>query len=106
MASRYPGARWYVAASAALILMLFSGCASYHLGAPSEPAFKTVFVPPVRNDSFMAQSRAIVTTAVREAFARDGRVSLARNPGEAERVVEVHLTDYSQATPPSPASLS
>lgn len=97
MPARISGARSLFAAIAlAAAMLLAGGCASYQLGSPSNPTFDTVFVPPVANDSFMPQSRAAVTTAVREAFARDGRVELAANAGSAGRVIEIRLTDYSR----------
>lgn len=89
--------RSLVAAAVTAALLLFTaGCASYHLGSPAETPFHSVFVPPVANDTFMPQSRAAVTTAIREAFARDGRVTLAGSPSEADRIVEVRLADYSR----------
>lgn len=84
------------AAVAAIFVMLGAGCASYQLGSPSEPRFRTVFVPPVANDTFLPQSRAAVTTSIREAFSRDGRVALAASPGDAERILEVRLVDFSR----------
>lgn len=92
--SRCPGFLNAAAAIAAAILI--SGCASYQLGAPAEPRFKSVFIPPVANDAFLPQSRAIVTSHIREAFARDGRVTLATDPSSADRVLEVRLSDYSR----------
>lgn len=88
--------RTLAAAAAGLALMFAAGCASYQLGAPSEPAFKTVFIPPVSNVAFLPQAAPIVTTAVREAFVRDGRLVLAGSPESADRVVEIKLTDYSR----------
>jgi hypothetical protein len=44
----------------------------------------------------MPQSRAAVTTAIREAFSRDGRVALAASPEAAERILEVRLIDFSR----------
>lgn len=97
MTARNPGARsMFAAVAPVLASLVIAGCASYKLGSPSVPGFEAVFVPPVANDSFMPQSRAAVTTAVREAFARDGRVRLAANAGAAGRVIEIRLTDYSR----------
>lgn len=79
-----------------MLCLFTAGCASYHLGSPGETRFHSVFIPPVANDTFMPQSRAAVTTAIREAFARDGRVTLAESPSTADRIVEVRLADYSR----------
>jgi hypothetical protein len=88
--------RTLAAAVSGLTLILWTGCASYQLGSPTEPAFKSVFVPVAANDAFLPQSRAAVTTAVREAFARDGRLVLAESPEAADRIVEIRLKDYSR----------
>jgi hypothetical protein len=89
--------RSLVAAAVAAITILFvAGCASYQLGSPSEPKFTTVFVAPVANDTFLPQSRAAVTTSIREAFSRDGRVALAASPGGSDRILEVRLVDFSR----------
>jgi len=97
MRARTAGVRTALTAAAAgLVAFLIAGCASYKLGAPSQPAFKTVFIPAVTNDAFLPQSRAIVTAAVREAFARDGRIALADGPAGADRILEIRLADYSR----------
>ncbi|HUG12523.1 MAG TPA: LPS assembly lipoprotein LptE [Opitutaceae bacterium] len=83
-------------AVAAALLLFAAGCASYQLGSPAELQFSSVFVPPVVNDTFVPQSRAAITTAIREAFARDGRVVLAESAADADRVVEVRLSDFSR----------
>lgn len=82
--------------AAVAVALLLAGCASYRLGSPSQPAFKTVFIPPVTNDAFLPQSRAIITTHLREAFARDGRITLAAGPDDADRILEVRLAEYSR----------
>jgi hypothetical protein len=86
-----------VAAAIATALFLFgAGCASYQLGSPAELQFKSVFIPPVVNDTFVPQSRAAITTAIREAFARDGRLILADSAAAADRVLEVRLADFAR----------
>lgn len=94
--SAAPGGSLVAAAVAAVAFLIAGGCASYQLGSPAEPQFQSVFVPPVANDTFLPQSRATVTTAVREAIARDGRVRLAASPGDADRILEVRLVDFSR----------
>jgi hypothetical protein len=91
-----PGRSLVAAAVAAVSLLFAGGCASYQLGSPAEPRFQSVFVPPVANDTFLPQSRAAVTTAIREAIARDGRVRLAASPADADRILEVRLVDFSR----------
>ena len=55
---------------------LAQGCANYHLGAGPAPSFSTLYVEPAKNKTMLAQTQVLVTTMVREAFVRDGRVSV------------------------------
>ncbi|HEY5552890.1 MAG TPA: LPS assembly lipoprotein LptE [Opitutaceae bacterium] len=97
MPARNAGLCRLLATAVVAAAMLFTaGCASYQLGSPAEAPFQSVFIPPVANDTFVPQSRAAVTTAIREAFARDGRVTLAESPAGADRIVEVRLADFSR----------
>ena len=96
MSDRPARVRSLLASAATVAILLFSGCAAYQLGAPSQPGFQSVFIPLVTSDAFLPQSRAIITTHLREAFARDGRVTLAANAAEADRVLEVHLADFTR----------
>lgn len=86
----------FAATGVVVASLLFAGCASYKLGSPSAPAFTTVYVATVANDAFLPQSRAIVTTHVREAFARDGRVKLTADRARADRILEIRLKEYSR----------
>ncbi len=70
------------------------GCSHYQLGTGAGPAFHTLYVEPVANKTTLPQARAVVTTQLREAFARDGRVSLANSPTEAEATLTVAIVDY------------
>ncbi|HEX2861746.1 MAG TPA: LPS assembly lipoprotein LptE [Lacunisphaera sp.] len=72
----------------------FSGCTGYRLGTGAEPKFATLYIAPVKSEALVPQARTLVTTAVREAFIRDGRVALVNTPGEAEAVLEITLSGY------------
>ena len=80
--------------SGALLLAVVSGCAHYHLGPPGAVGFHTLFVAPAANAAFAPQASALVTTQVREAFARDGRISLAAGPSDADVVLRTKLVAY------------
>lgn len=80
--------------SALVVAFGVSGCSHYQLGTGAGPAFHTLYVEPVANKTTLPQARAIVTTQLREAFARDGRVSLANSPTEADAILTVVIVDY------------
>ena len=79
---------------AALASLAFAGCAHYHAGAPAAPGFSSIYVAPVANATFAPQAAALVTTQVREALARDGRVQLAGDAPGADVRLAVKLTAY------------
>ncbi len=77
-----------------LSAFLAQGCANYRLGTGADPSFATLFIEPAKNKTKLAQSQALVSTMVREAFIRDGRVTVVDNPDEADATLEVTLVNY------------
>ncbi|HEY9250102.1 MAG TPA: LPS assembly lipoprotein LptE [Rariglobus sp.] len=75
-------------------LLLFSGCANYHLGTSGQVSFHTLYVAPVVNESNAPQVVAIVSTQLREAFLHDSRVVLVNTPEEADATLTVRLVKY------------
>lgn len=73
---------------------LGAGCAHYQLGTGSRLAFTTLYVAPVRNQALLPQADALVAAALREAFVRDGRVTLVASPEAADATLQVTLTGY------------
>ena len=49
---------------------------------------------PVENKTLLPQARALVSTQLREAFARDARVMLVNSPAEADATLAVTITSY------------
>lgn len=84
-----------LAVSGLVALMLWlAGCAHYRLGTGAGLAFEHLYIAPVENDTMLPQAVALVSTQVREAFIRDGRVALVATPAEADAVLEITLTRY------------
>lgn len=81
----------------ALAGLLFAGCAGYQLGTGSAPKFATLYVAPVTSEALLPQARTLVTGALREAFIRDGRVTLVDTAAEADAVLEVTLAGYERS---------
>jgi len=64
------------------------------MGAGPAPSFATLYIAPAKNKTTLAQSRELVSTLVREAFIRDGRVELVDGKGDADATLEVTLVRY------------
>ncbi len=85
-------------------LFALSGCANYNLGSGGKLTFRTIYVAPVVNESNLPQSIAVVSTQLREAFLRDGRVSLVNSADEADVILTVKLVKYSRSASGSQAN--
>lgn len=84
---------------ASLFCLIFAACglvscANYHLGTGSAPKFSRLFIAPVTSEALIPQAQALITTQLREAFIKDGRVALADSPATADAVLRVTLTKY------------
>lgn len=75
-------------------LVLAGGCANYRLGTGAAPSFRTLHVEPVANRTLLPQAQSLITTRLRECFARDGRTRLANTPDGADATLVVVITDY------------
>jgi hypothetical protein len=73
---------------------LAQGCSHYRLGAGPAPSFETLYVEPAKNKTHIAQSQALLSTMIREAFIRDGRVSVVDSDSDADATLEVTLVTY------------
>jgi hypothetical protein len=74
--------------------LLGQGCANYKMGAGPAPSFATLYIEPAKNKTSLPQSRELVSTLVREAFIRDGRLELVDGRGDADATLEVTLVKY------------
>lgn len=71
-----------------------AACSHYQLGTGAEPRFATLHVSVARNETLAPQIVAAVTTQVREAFIKDGRVRLVDSAEEADATLSLVLDDY------------
>lgn len=80
----------------AAALFLGTACSHYQLGtgAKTKLAFQTLYIEPVENKTLLPQARVLVSTQLREAFARDARVSLVNSPEAADATLAVTITSY------------
>lgn len=81
-------------ASFAALALGLASCANYHLGTGSETRYATLHVAIVKSDVLLPQAVALVTTQVREAFLKDGRVRLVDSAADADAVLTLTLEDY------------
>jgi hypothetical protein len=79
-----------------LIAVTLGACKSYQLGSPTELPFESIYIRPVSNQSFAPQAQALLSTQVREAFLRDGRVRLVADEADADAVLTIGLTQYNR----------
>ena len=77
-----------------VMVCLLAGCANYHLGNGTEPKFSRLYIAPITSEVNIPQATALVTTQLREAFIKDGRVALAESPADSDAVLRVTLTTY------------
>jgi hypothetical protein len=75
-------------------IFFIAGCANYHLGTGGTPTFRTLYVEPVGNKTLLPQSQPLLSTRLRESFARDARVQLANSAGAADATLVVIINDY------------
>lgn len=77
-----------------LAIGLLTACANYRLGTGSTLKFSTLYVEPVTSEALIPQARVLVTTQIREALIKDGRVTLVSSPEQADAVLTVILYSY------------
>ncbi len=75
-------------------LGLFSSCANYQLGTGTPATFRTIYIEPVANKTLLPQSQPLLSTHLREAFARDGRTTLVNSASGADATLTVVVTDF------------
>jgi hypothetical protein len=79
---------------AVLCFSITAGCAHYQLGTGSTPSFRTLYVEPIANKTLLPQSQPLVTTRLRENFARDPRVQITNSAAGADATLVVVINDY------------
>lgn len=72
------------------------GCSNYQLGTGTTLKFSSLYVAPVTSEALLPQARVLVNTQVREALLRDGRVTLADSPEQADAVLTLVLSSYNR----------
>jgi hypothetical protein len=94
VASKLATYRWLAVLCPLFSVLFFAGCAHYQLGTGTAPKFSTLFIAPIASEALIPQAQALITTQIREAFIRDGRVTLVNSAQAADAVLQVTLTSY------------
>lgn len=71
-----------------------ASCSHYQLGTQAKLAFSTLYVAPVENRSMLPQAQSLVSTEVRDALIKDGRVTVVSSPEAADAVLHISLVGY------------
>jgi hypothetical protein len=74
--------------------LVLAACAHYQLGTGAKTKFTTLYIAPVVIKVVIPQAQALVTTQLREAFIRDGRVTLVDSADAADAVLRISLVGY------------
>jgi len=80
----------------ACIALTVAGCSHYSLGTGKALEFHTLFIEPIGNATMLPQAVATVSTELREAFLRDGRVVVVNTAAEADAILALNLSRYSR----------
>ncbi len=82
---------------AGLLLGVATSCSNYQLGTGAKVKFSTLFIAPVTAKTVIPQAQVAITTQLREAFIKDGRVTLVDSPESADAVLRITLIGYDRA---------
>lgn len=80
--------------TAILALGLLAACSHYRLGQPGELPFTTLYVPPVKNQSYAPQVQAMLTQQLIASLQEQQAIRIVSQPGAADATLEVTITDY------------
>ena len=86
--------RLLLTAAVAVLPALLGGCANYQLGTAGTPAFRTLYIEPAANKTLLPQVQALLSTRIRETFARDGRVQLVNSAAGADAILSLTIDTY------------
>jgi len=77
-----------------IVCFFSAACAHYQLGTGAKTKFATLFIAPVASKTVIPQAQTLMTTQLREAFIRDGRVTIVNSPDAADAVLMISLVGY------------
>lgn len=94
-----PGRRPPRVSTVALLSLLFTGCAGYHLGS-NRPTFmigiKTIAVPTIRNETLIPRAEVLISDTIIRQIQEDGTYQIASSDTNADAVLECELVRLSR----------
>ena len=79
----------------ALVLILgFSSCSHYSVIPIDEVPFKSVYVHTISNQDFAPNVHTLFQNQIRQTILRDSRLTVAKNPQEADAQLYIIIEDY------------
>lgn len=76
-------------------LLLSIGCQQYHLCTHVPIPFTSIYILPVKNDTYIPQAQALLTNQLRQLFICEGAIDL-KDPDTADAILTVSLQSYKQ----------
>ncbi len=86
--------RPFLATALGLVAAVLGGCANYQLGTGGTPAFRTLYIEPAANKTLVPQAQALLSTRLRETFARDARVQIVNSAAGADATLSLTIDTY------------
>lgn len=82
-----------------VLFTLLTACNHYHLGNPGVDAlqFRTIYVAPVKNNSFAPQAQVLLTDQIIQLLQQSG-LQTTQHEEEADASLRVVLTQYDRVT--------
>lgn len=72
----------------------FSSCSHYSVIPTDETPFKSVYVHTISNQDFAPNVHTLFQNQIRQTILRDSRLTLAKNPQEADTQLYITIEDY------------
>lgn len=80
-----------------MFTVLFGGCAHYRCGSPIQnTAFKTLYIAPVKNQAFVAQSQSVLSGQLRTLLLRKNFLKLT-DKEHADLILETTIQHYGRS---------
>ena len=77
-----------------LLTHFYSSCSHYSVIPTDETPFKSVYVHTITNQDFAPNVHTLFQNQIRQTILRDSRLSLGKNPQEADAQLFVTIKDY------------
>ena len=77
-----------------VLTLVFSSCSHYSVVPINETPFESVYVHTISNQDFAPNVHTLFQNQIRQTILKDGRLTLAKNPQEANTQLYITIEDY------------